>query len=104
MPEAQAFVRGRLRAEWGLEAIQIFELGGLYHPSKGLSPEIVYPLLAEVEVKEVMLRSLTWVLLRDLVENHGLIQDAHPLLLTLRTAHASHLLPTATPASHLGGM
>lgn len=69
----EAFVRRRLREQYGVETGELFELGGRYHPTPGLTPEVVYPFVAE----PLCPGSLHWVALDELVEQLESLQDGH---------------------------
>jgi SAM-dependent methyltransferase len=58
-------------------------LGGRYHASLGVTPEVVYPYVAEV----ASARGLTWVASLPLQE----LRDAHLLIAWLRCMHATAL-------------
>lgn len=88
MARTRAFVGGRMREELGLVCDGFFELGGRYHPSAGLTPEVVYPLAARVRIEgEVGLR-LHWVPLDEVVSHRAGLRDGHLRILGLRAAHA----------------
>ena len=66
----------------------VFELGGRFHPSAGLSPEVVHPLAIEVSGVEAPPRALAWVPLDELAARAGTLVDGHLRVLVLRAAHA----------------
>ena len=85
---ARAFVRERLRVEYGIEAGAMWELGGPYHPSLGVTPEIVHPLAVEVAAEHVVARTLTFIPLRTVPAEVDRISDGHLRIVALRAAHA----------------
>jgi ubiquinone/menaquinone biosynthesis C-methylase UbiE len=86
-------IRARAYMEFGIEAQgKPVLLGGKYYPSIGFSPETAYPYAVEVDLSaqrpENASSHLTPVLLRDLLRNQHLIQDAHLLTSLFRLSHA----------------
>ncbi len=90
---ARAFVTERLQDDLGVQLGAVTELGGRYHPSPGLSPEVVHPLAIEV-VRDAG-TALTWIPLAELAAARGELLDGHLRIVALRAAHALGLL---TPA------
>jgi hypothetical protein len=90
---ARAFVRESLAREYGLEVGRFWELGGRYHPSAGVTPEVVYPVAVEVLRQQADARTLHWISLDELVRERGQIRDGHLLIGVLRAAHALGRLP-----------
>jgi SAM-dependent methyltransferase len=89
---ARRWIRTRLVDDYSLTLGQCWELGGYFHPSPGVTPEIVFPLAIEVLDEAPTGRPLTWILLKDAVENRGMLYDGHLSTLILRAAHALGLL------------
>ena len=68
-----------------VEARRVFPLGGRYHPSPGVTPEVVYPFA--VDVKRVETESpLCFTPLREALALP--IVDAHLLTALFRLSHA----------------
>lgn len=88
----RAFVSARLRDEYGVTVGATFDLGGRYHPSAGLSPEVVYPLALDVIALDAGSRPLRFVSLRALAADSDALRDGHLRTVTLRAAHALGLL------------
>jgi hypothetical protein len=86
------FVRERLRVEHGVAIGGVFELGGRYHPSAGLTAEVVYPLAVEVIDEVAPPAPLVWVPLAEVVEERASLRDGHLRIVSLRAAHALRLL------------
>jgi SAM-dependent methyltransferase len=84
----RAFVGERFAAEHALAVSDTMELGGRYLPSPGVTPEVVYPLLALVSPTGAPARALAWVPLEDLVAGQASIPHGHLRILALRAAHA----------------
>ncbi len=93
MTPARAFVRERLAQEYGLELGRMWELGGRYHPSPGVTPEVVYPLAVEVTAESAAARKLLWVPLDELIAARRELCDGHLRIGLLRAAHALGRLP-----------
>ncbi|MCA8921365.1 MAG: methyltransferase domain-containing protein, partial [Planctomycetes bacterium] len=91
---ARAWLRARIAQEYGLRCGRIAELGGRYHPSPGVTPEVVYPFACEVEGElERRDRELAWVPLEEAVRERGLLPDGHLRVVSLRAAHATGSWP-----------
>lgn len=85
---ALAFVRERLRNEYGLDAIRIQSLGGSYHPSPGVTPEVVHPFAVSATTMGETTRALHWVPLARVRAELDAIRDGHLRVVALRAAHA----------------
>ncbi|MGK4009081.1 methyltransferase domain-containing protein [Sorangium sp. So ce1036] len=101
---AEAFVRARLQAEYGVQAGEAVELGGAYRPSAGLTPELVQPLAFVVTATAAPgpapadaapqrapsgpARRLHWVPLAALAAGREHLPDGHLRVVALRAAHA----------------
>lgn len=85
---ARRWVAARLAEDHGLQVGRVWELGGRYHPSAGVSPEAVYPVAVEVLGVSGAGRGLHFVPLREVVERLDVLQDGHLRVLALRAAHA----------------
>ncbi|HVJ21412.1 MAG TPA: hypothetical protein VM686_38640, partial [Polyangiaceae bacterium] len=80
--------------EYGLEVGRFWELGGRYHPSPGVTPEVVYPVAVELQkLPPGGDRPLYWVSLDELVTERLSLRDGHLRIGVLRTAHALGRLP-----------
>ncbi|MCB0361607.1 MAG: hypothetical protein KDD35_02745 [Bdellovibrionales bacterium] len=92
MDSAKKFVKDRLFQDMGVVGSRIFSLGGPYHPSPGISPEVVHSFAVEIifdrQMKPSELKALSWVALDELLEHRSLIRDAHLFVASLRLAHA----------------
>lgn len=82
------FVAERLATEHGLRIGRVAELGGRYHPSSGLTPELVFPLAVQVSAVDDAPQPLAWVPLDELVTDRRLLLDGHLRVGALRAAHA----------------
>jgi hypothetical protein len=85
---ARAWVLERLRREHGLTPGGVYELGGRYHPSPGVTPEVVHPVAVEVVAEAPAERPLLWVDLRDAAAHAAALRDGHLRTLAQRAAHA----------------
>ncbi len=89
---SKAWAQERLAKEFGVIVQGLLELGGSYHPTAGLTPEIVYPLAAEVKEWTITSGSLVWANLKSLLHERSEILDGHLRILTLRAGHALKLM------------
>jgi hypothetical protein len=78
----------RMTGDFGVRVSRLWELGGSYFPTPGVTPETVYPFAVEVEASEVLGSRLHFVDLAQLVKRLDLVQDAHLLIAVCRLAHA----------------
>lgn len=87
---AEQWLRERIATEYGYDVLTLTELGGRYHPSAGITPEVVYPYAVVVGPQAHLdgKRSLRWVLLRELVAHLPALPDGHLRVAVLRAAHA----------------
>lgn len=86
-----AFLSERLAAHYGLEVIDRWALGGRYHPSAGVTPEVVHPFAVAVRPNGEG-EPLHWVALRKLVAERAELRDGHLRVVALRAAHALGLI------------
>lgn len=89
---ARAWVRERLEREYGVRTGRVWELGGRYHPTPGLTPEVVYPTAFEVVKAGEAMNPLLWIPLPDLLERVDTLRDGHLRILCHRAAHALGML------------
>lgn len=91
--EARSFVRARLATEYGVESARVWELGGGYHPSPTVTPEVVLPLAVEVVGERADApQRLAWIPLRGVRAGLAALKDGHLRVVALRAAHALGLL------------
>lgn len=91
--DAKAWIAERLSEEYGFHALQWFELGGMYHPSPGLTPERVNPFAVEVGRSSGGAgRPIHWLPVREAVAHADRIHDGHLRIVLFRAAHALGLL------------
>jgi SAM-dependent methyltransferase len=83
-----AFVADAIQREFALTVRHAWELGGPYFSSPGVTPEVVYPLVVEVEANGVGSSPLHFVDCSTLARNLDRICDAHLLITTYRVRHA----------------
>jgi hypothetical protein len=88
MTAAREWIRERLAREYGAHIGETWELGGRYHPSPGLTPEVVRALAVEVTAETRAERALMWLPLADTARHAHVLQDGHLRTLVLRAAHA----------------
>ena len=93
---AEAFVRARLAREYGVDCGPLVELGGRYHPSPAVTPEVVHPYATDVRAEGAGARALRWVRLDAAVRHRAQLLDGHLRVVALRAAHALGLLDPAS--------
>ena len=84
--ELPAFIRTSMRKEFSLTVSHVWELGGPYFSSPGVTPEVVYPFVVEVNASDVASSTLHFVETSEL--RFDQIHDAHLLLAAYRLRHA----------------
>ena len=91
----RAFLAERFAEEHGLEVGEIVELGGRYHPSAGVTPEVVYPWLVVVRgaVDRPGVRRLRFVPLEEVASAADRIVDGHLRVVALRVASMLAITP-----------
>jgi hypothetical protein len=77
-----------MQREFSLTVRNAWELGGPYFSSPGVTPELVYPFVVEVEANDVTSSPLHFVECDTLRRNLDHIHDAHLLLTAYRLRHA----------------
>lgn len=87
MDEAYRYGEEVLAREHGLSVRQVCPLGGKYVVSPGVTPELIYPLLVEVNIEESNSRSLTWVPLREFITRNPDVRSAQLLTSSYRALH-----------------
>lgn len=87
--KSKNWIANKLIEEYGLVSKQIWHLGSSYHPSAGVTPEIVFPLAIDAsESNYTGLSKIKWVRLNQLLQERDLVLDGHLHILMLRAAHA----------------
>ena len=92
LPSAIAWATARLHAEYGVVCGAAWELGGPYHPSPGVTAEVVHPYAVEVTAVVAAPRQLRWIAVADLLPHPELLVDGHLQIAVNRAAHALGLL------------
>ena len=77
-----------MRQDFALTVSNVWELGGSYFSSPGVTPEVVFPFVVEVNASEVASSSLHFVNTDVLTTELDQIHDAHLLLAAYRLRHA----------------
>ena len=86
--ELPAFVTTALHRDFSLTARNTRELGGSYFSSPGVTPELVYPFVVEIEASAVASTSLGFVDWDVFNGKLDQIHDAHLLISAYRLRHA----------------
>jgi hypothetical protein len=87
------FIKEALDRDFKLRAYRAWELGGSYFPTSGVTPEVVYPFVVEVEPGRHLDSALQFIPLAEITGKPSLLQDAHLLIAAHRLAHALGVLP-----------
>ena len=86
--DLEPFLREKFPRDFRVSANKIWELGGAYFTSAGVTPEIVYPTAVEIDAQNSSETGLKFFHLTDLLANSDEFQDAHLLILLNRLGHA----------------
>ncbi len=86
--DLEPFLRESFPMDFGIEVRNIWELGGSYFTSAGITPEIVYPSAVELKTDDLMKADLRYFEIGELLSYSNKIEDAHFLILLNRLAHA----------------
>jgi SAM-dependent methyltransferase len=86
--ELPAFISSSMRGEFALTVQNVWELGGPYFSSPGVTPEVVYPFVVEINASDVASSTLRFIDIDLLTCNLDLIHDAHLLIAAYRLHHA----------------
>jgi hypothetical protein len=87
MDEMDRFGQEILAREHGHSIRQVCSLGGKYVVSPGVTPEVIYPLLVEVNIARSDSGSLVWVPLREFITRNPDVRSAQLLTSTYRALH-----------------
>jgi SAM-dependent methyltransferase len=86
--ELPAFVVAGMRREFALTVENVWELGGSYFSSPGVTPEVVYPFVVEVKASDAVSSQLHFIDCDMLRSKLDLVRDAHLLIAAYRLRHA----------------
>jgi SAM-dependent methyltransferase len=86
--ELSSFLMEAMHRDFRIPVLRSWELGGPYFPTPGVTPEIVYPFAAEIELSEGFASGLHFVHLDQLIAQLHSVEDAHLLITACRLAHA----------------
>lgn len=92
LDDARAWITQRLRDEHDLPIEGLWPLGGHYHPSPGVTPEVVHPFAAAVVDAPTGRSPLRFVPLHALLDAPHRLRDGHLRVVAYRAAHALGLL------------
>ncbi len=91
--EIPPFLTVALDRDFHLRARRVWELGGPYFPTPGVTPEIVYPYVVEVKSDEAFDSTLQFIHIGELAGKLDLLQDSHLLIAACRLTHALGSMP-----------
>jgi hypothetical protein len=86
--ELPSFLAEVMRRDFQVGVKHVWELGGSYLPSPGVTPEVVYPFVAEVEANDVARSDLHFIEIKDLNNRLDAIQEGHLLITACRLIHS----------------
>ncbi len=86
--DLEPFLLEKFPKDFNVSLKKVWELGGSFFTSAGITPEIVYPLAVELNAETLEKTDLKFFRLKDLLANSDEIQDAHLLILLNRLGHA----------------
>lgn len=86
--EIEKFLKERFPQDFSVSVNKLWELGGSYFTSAGITPETVYPFAVELDAESLGETDLNFFHLKSLLENSENIQDAHLLILLNRLGHS----------------
>lgn len=87
MDEVERFGQEILAREHGQSIRQVCPLGGKYVVSPGVTPEVIYPLLVEVNIAQSDSGTLVWVPLREFITLNLDVRSAQLLTSSYRALH-----------------
>lgn len=83
-----AFIAAALHRDFGLIVRKTWELGGSYFSSPGVTPEVVYPFVVEIEAPDIPSSPLHFIDCTLITKNLNHLHDAHLFLSAHRLLHA----------------
>ncbi len=86
--DIESFLAEKFANDFGVSINKIWELGGSYFTSAGITPEIVYPMAIELKSNSLIKTELKFFSLSHLLEKAEEIQDAHLTITLNRLAHS----------------
>lgn len=86
--EIEEFLRERFPLDFRADVNRVWELGGAYFTSAGITPEIVYPMAVEVGAETAGSSELTFFRLGDIIGRQAELHDAHLLISLNRLEHS----------------
>ncbi|HEU4389499.1 MAG TPA: methyltransferase domain-containing protein [Blastocatellia bacterium] len=85
--DLENFMCTALHREFGVTIRRQSELGGAYFATPGVTPEVVYPRVVEIDAHGAKASPLRFIEVSSLVDSIRLIEDAHLLVTAFRLAH-----------------
>ena len=82
------FLSNAMLRDFKLQVQEVWELGGAYFASPGVTPESVYPYVVEVDGATLRGTNLHFMAISDLKKSIHQIQDGHLLIAAHRLIHA----------------
>ena len=85
--DIEPFLNEKFAEDFGVKINKLWELGGSFFTSAGISPEIIYPMAVELKAESLGETDLKFFNLKTLIEKIGQMQDAQLLISLNRLAH-----------------
>jgi hypothetical protein len=86
--DIEPFLTEKFVSDFKVQINKLWELGGSFFTSAGVTPEVVYPLAVELKAESLGETDLQFFNLKTLIDKIEQIQDAHLLISLNRLAHA----------------
>lgn len=86
--DIEPFLNEKFAEDFGVKINKLWELGGSFFTSAGITPEIIYPMAVELKAETLGETDLKFFNLKTLIAKIEQIQDAHLLISLNRLAHA----------------
>lgn len=86
--DIEPFLAEKFEKDFNVLINKMWELGGSFFTSAGITPEVVYPIAVELKSESLSETELKFLSLKNLLSKIDEIQDAHLLITLNRLAHA----------------
>jgi hypothetical protein len=86
--ELPSFLKERMLHDFKVRVREVWELGGAYFASPGVTPESIYPFVVEIDGLTLGGTDLSFIAVNDLKDRVDQIQDGHLMIAACRLIHA----------------
>lgn len=97
--EAQEYASQRFRDTLGIKCMGLKTLGGKYMVSPGITPEVMYPMIAEVDLETSLTESLVWISCKDVLPQAHELMCGQAITSLYRAAHQLSLSSRGTASA-----